>query len=521
MTDADDDVGRLVRTLATDPAAARSMFLSRWRELGPRSPDVVRRLALELAEPPPGDVEYSLAYATTFRHTGGHPRAIRLLEGLVDAEPAGRHAEDLAIEIRLELAGAYRSAGRLDDARNVLDDLESRLSTDTPLSDRIRWSARVRHDRAVLAVHEGRFREAQRFLEETPPASALTSAGRAEADGVRAFLAWTRGTFDAVDDALRDRDDEHADRAAAALAFTAECLVAVERGRLEDAARAADAAERAGLGSEWEGFVRYARATTVLLSGDTASALNELERADRAVLHWQGAPIVRILSEGMRAVVFLHLGRVEAAMAILDDLASTENHSNCPGRFRAALALLRGDAAGAREMLQSCLDLGAGHSERTLVDVLTILAAIEYHDGDDAAGDLAFDRAMRIALENEMQTTFFLLQLSVLERMASRARERPQPPGVDAYLERVLAFASTRPFAIIEPLSERELEVAQMAAADHTVASIAAELWISQNTAKSHLRRIYQRLAVSNRAELRARLRALGIDADQDRAERG
>src|SRR5690606_7736852 len=179
---------------------------------------------------------------------------------------------------------------------------------------------------------------------------------------------WTRGTFDAADRAVRDRSDEHADRAASALGFAAECLVAVERGRLDDAIHAARAAERAGMGTEWEGFVRYARATTALLSGATASALHELERAERSVLEWQGDPIVPTLAEGMRAVVFLHLGRVESAMGILATLPATENHSNCPGRFTAAMALLRGGAAEARATLQPCPDLGAGHSERTPVD---------------------------------------------------------------------------------------------------------------------------------------------------------
>jgi DNA-binding CsgD family transcriptional regulator len=52
------------------------------------------------------------------------------------------------------------------------------------------------------------------------------------------------------------------------------------------------------------------------------------------------------------------------------------------------------------------------------------------------------------------------------------------------------------------PLSAREREVACMAAEGLTATQIAERLFISPHTARTHLKRIYERLAVSSRAEL-------------------
>ncbi len=64
---------------------------------------------------------------------------------------------------------------------------------------------------------------------------------------------------------------------------------------------------------------------------------------------------------------------------------------------------------------------------------------------------------------------------------------------------------------LVEPLSERELEVLQLIAQGLTNPEIAAKLCISLNTVKVHSRNIYAKLAVSSRAKAVTRARALGI----------
>jgi LuxR family maltose regulon positive regulatory protein len=64
---------------------------------------------------------------------------------------------------------------------------------------------------------------------------------------------------------------------------------------------------------------------------------------------------------------------------------------------------------------------------------------------------------------------------------------------------------------LVEPLSERELEVLQLIAEGLTNPEIAARLYLSPNTVKVHAHNIYGKLGVNNRTQAGARARALGI----------
>lgn len=64
---------------------------------------------------------------------------------------------------------------------------------------------------------------------------------------------------------------------------------------------------------------------------------------------------------------------------------------------------------------------------------------------------------------------------------------------------------------LIEPLSARELEVLRMAAIGRSNPEIAGALFLSINTVKTHIARIYGKLAVNNRTEAAARARELKL----------
>jgi DNA-binding CsgD family transcriptional regulator len=53
-----------------------------------------------------------------------------------------------------------------------------------------------------------------------------------------------------------------------------------------------------------------------------------------------------------------------------------------------------------------------------------------------------------------------------------------------------------------DPLTRRELEIAELAAAGRTSKEIAASLFLSARTVESHLLRVYAKLGVRTRAEL-------------------
>jgi LuxR family maltose regulon positive regulatory protein len=64
---------------------------------------------------------------------------------------------------------------------------------------------------------------------------------------------------------------------------------------------------------------------------------------------------------------------------------------------------------------------------------------------------------------------------------------------------------------LIEPLSERELEVLQLNAGGLTNREIASRLFLSLNTVKAHTRNIYGKLGVHSRTQAVAKAQALGV----------
>jgi len=64
---------------------------------------------------------------------------------------------------------------------------------------------------------------------------------------------------------------------------------------------------------------------------------------------------------------------------------------------------------------------------------------------------------------------------------------------------------------LVEPLSERELEVLNLIAQGLSNKEISRQLYISINTVKGHTRNIYEKLAVKNRGQATVRARRIGL----------
>jgi LuxR family maltose regulon positive regulatory protein len=64
---------------------------------------------------------------------------------------------------------------------------------------------------------------------------------------------------------------------------------------------------------------------------------------------------------------------------------------------------------------------------------------------------------------------------------------------------------------ILEPLSDRELEVLRLLRTDLSGPEIAAQLVVSLNTVKTHVKRIYSKLDVHSRYEAVERAKELDL----------
>ena len=88
----------------------------------------------------------------------------------------------------------------------------------------------------------------------------------------------------------------------------------------------------------------------------------------------------------------------------------------------------------------------------------------------------------------------------------------------DVAVERLLAaFGDAPPAAasavspLAEPIRERELDVLRCIAAGMSNPEIAAQLYLSPNTVKTHVRNLYAKLGVEKRSQALRRARELGL----------
>ena len=105
--------------------------------------------------------------------------------------------------------------------------------------------------------------------------------------------------------------------------------------------------------------------------------------------------------------------------------------------------------------------------------------------------------------------------------MAALLKEMKAEDGRQkAYVSQLLAAfgvgkavqpSAVSPQPLVEPLSERELEVLQLVAEGLSNREIAERLFLALSTVKGHNRVIYGKLNVSRRTEAVARARELGM----------
>lgn len=170
-------------------------------------------------------------------------------------------------------------------------------------------------------------------------------------------------------------------------------------------------------------------------------------------------------------------------------------------------------AQGTRDRADRSIDAAIELTERLLVaaedrghtgsaiDIL-IVQALARHAGDDPSGALAsLGRAVALA-EPEGYVRVFADEgppMAALLKLAAKQRNAP------SYVRRLLAVLVTAAGPspdeqpLIEPLSERELEVLRLLESDLGGPDMARELSVSLATVRTHTRNIYAKLGVSSR----------------------
>jgi len=170
--------------------------------------------------------------------------------------------------------------------------------------------------------------------------------------------------------------------------------------------------------------------------------------------------------------------------------------------------------------LQTTMESAGRHG--SLIEVLVLRAIVLDMQADTVSALAVLEQAVSLA-RSEGYMRVFLDEGKPIETLLKIAITQWQDRDLLAYARRLLAAfyqdeaersvpPKTLPGGLlIEPLTERELEVLHLVAAGWTNQEIADKLVISVRTVKKHVENIHGKLGVRNRTEAGARARELNL----------
>jgi LuxR family maltose regulon positive regulatory protein len=204
-----------------------------------------------------------------------------------------------------------------------------------------------------------------------------------------------------------------------------------------------------------------------------------------------------------------------------DHQLSAENLRDFEELTLARILLSQGDyseaLSGVKHILEKAVSAGRIAS---VIEAKNLEAQALEALGNRQAGIEATIQAVELA-HPEGFVRVFLNEGKNIVGLLSRVRQLKIPANVMSYTWRLLeAFEDissvhtssfSTPNSLVEPLSERELEVLQLIAEGLSNPEIAARLYLSVNTLRAHTTNIYQKLDVHSRMQAVTRARELGL----------
>lgn len=231
--------------------------------------------------------------------------------------------------------------------------------------------------------------------------------------------------------------------------------------------------------------------------------------------------------EAIKARVYLKQGRLVKAQAwVQKHGVSTSDEVNYLGEFEhlvlARVRIAEGEFAGVDEMLGRMLK--AAENQNRLQSVLEILITLflsNLAQGNKLQAGIVLNQALSKA-ETECYIRLFVEEGEPMRLvLETQAKDRNHPQK--KYLARLLsAFsqvdgivsktktANQQP-GLIEPLTERELEILRLVAQGLSNGEISQKLFLALSTIKGHNLRIFGKLQAQNRTEAVASARDLGL----------
>jgi LuxR family maltose regulon positive regulatory protein len=270
---------------------------------------------------------------------------------------------------------------------------------------------------------------------------------------------------------------------------------------------------------------RVAAARIRQAEGDLDGALELLTEAERLYVG-DFSPNVRPIA-ALKARVWIAQGKLSEArgwaqtrgLSATDDLTYMRELEHIS---LAAVLLAQGIHEGADHTIDEAADLTErlltaaedGGRHGPAIEILVVQALARHARGDTSGAMASLDRAVALA-EPEGYVRVFIDEgprMAALLKLAAKRRNAP------SYMRRLLAAVVTaegqQPTGgqpLIEPLSERELEVVRLLGSDLSGPDIARELVVSLSTVRTHTQNIYAKLGVNSRRAAIRRAAELGL----------
>ena len=258
---------------------------------------------------------------------------------------------------------------------------------------------------------------------------------------------------------------------------------------------------------------RIAMAGVREIDGDVDGALELLDEADR-VYEGDYSPNVRPVP-AMRARVWAAHGRANDALGWVraqglsaDDELSYLHEFEHITLARVLLAAYSPPAAAGSldevaDLLERLLDAAdEGGRTGSVIEILVLQALVHQVRGDVPAALGPLERALALA-EPEDYVRRFVDEGAPMVVLLEAAAEQDINPR---YVRRLLAAAGRPETAaptstqdLVDPLSQRELDVLRLLGTDLGGPDIARELVVSLHTVRTHTKNIYAKLGVNNR----------------------
>ena len=272
---------------------------------------------------------------------------------------------------------------------------------------------------------------------------------------------------------------------------------------------------------------RVAMARLRQAEGGADEALALLEEAERFYVS-DFFPNVRPLA-ALRARMWIAMGHLREARGWAREAGlSPEGELSYLGEFehitlaRLLLAVAKTNTGAEETRAQAVGLLGrlredaeTGTRTGSVIEILILEALAAADRGDGASALAALEHALMTA-EPEGYVRLFVDEGRAMTSLLREASRRGVTPG---YIEELLA-GGERPSlrlgktqGLVDPLSERELDVLRLLGSDLNGPDIARELMVSLNTLRTHTKNIYMKLGVNDRRAALRRAQELGLSS--------